>query len=265
MPSTIARPSLRRLAALVVCAALGACSPATGTAPPDGDRDPSLPTPDATAASVPTSATSPRAGSGRIPAGAEPATVTGITDGDTVRVRIHGADEPVRLLEIDAPEVDGGCAADRATAFVTRRAPVGTGVWLERDVSDRDRYGRLLRYIWTDGGHLLNAAIVRAGWARAKLYEPDDGRWVQMQRAERAARRAGRGIWSLCADADPGGTPPDTGAGTRACDPNYSGCVPVYPPDVDCDRVDGPVRVTGADPHNLDGNHDGMGCEGPPS
>lgn len=45
------------------------------------------------------------------------------------------------------------------------------------------------------------------------------------------------------------------------CDPNYSGCVPPYPPDVDCPDVDGPVTVTGSDPHGLDADNDGEGCE----
>ena len=50
-------------------------------------------------------------------------------------------------------------------------------------------------------------------------------------------------------------------AETVSCDRNYTGCVPVYPPDVDCNSVDGPVRVTGVDVHNLDGDGDGSACE----
>ncbi len=45
------------------------------------------------------------------------------------------------------------------------------------------------------------------------------------------------------------------------CDPGYSGCVPPYPPDVDCADVDGPVTVQGSDPHGLDGDSDGVACE----
>lgn len=55
--------------------------------------------------------------------------------------------------------------------------------------------------------------------------------------------------------------PPSGGGGGGNCDPNYSGCVPPYPPDVDCAQVDGPVQVVGSDPHGLDGNGDGVGCE----
>lgn len=46
------------------------------------------------------------------------------------------------------------------------------------------------------------------------------------------------------------------------CDSNYSGCVPSYPPDVNCPQVDGPVQVTGSDPHRLDRDGDGVACEG---
>lgn len=53
--------------------------------------------------------------------------------------------------------------------------------------------------------------------------------------------------------------PTDSFDGT--CDPNYSGCVPSYPPDVDCGAVGGSVEVYGADPHGLDGDGDGIGCE----
>jgi Excalibur calcium-binding domain len=54
--------------------------------------------------------------------------------------------------------------------------------------------------------------------------------------------------------------PPEPTAGT-SCDPNYSGCVPPYPPDVNCPQVDGPVQVLGSDPHGLDRDKDGIACE----
>jgi hypothetical protein len=51
-----------------------------------------------------------------------------------------------------------------------------------------------------------------------------------------------------------------TGA-TGPCEPGYDPCVPSYPPDVDCPQVGGPVDVTGPDPHGLDADDDGVGCE----
>ena len=56
--------------------------------------------------------------------------------------------------------------------------------------------------------------------------------------------------------------PEGGGGGTSAnCEPGYSPCVPTYPPDVDCADVGGPVTVTGSDPHGLDADSDGQGCE----
>ena len=59
-------------------------------------------------------------------------------------------------------------------------------------------------------------------------------------------------------EADQAEAQPETGSG---CDPNYSGCVPAYPPDVNCPEVEGPVQVTGSDPHGLDRDGDGIACE----
>jgi hypothetical protein len=55
--------------------------------------------------------------------------------------------------------------------------------------------------------------------------------------------------------------PEDGGATQANCEPGYTPCVPTYPPDVDCPDVGGPVTVTGSDPHGLDADGDGVGCE----
>ena len=202
-----------------------------------------------------------------VPADAQPAVVASITDGDTLRVDVDGRNEPVRLLELDTPEVTGDCGAVEATAALAALAPVGSRVWLEADVEGRDRYGRLLRYVWRTDGTMVNRALVRRGWARAKLYPPNDRHWDVMRKAGAQARDRGAGLWRRCGwtvDPDPPPwAPPDT-PGTTSCDPNYSGCVPRHPPDVDCSRVDGPVTVLGADPHALDGDGDGRACEPAP-
>jgi len=99
-----------------------------------------------------------------------PATVTHVLDGDTVDVVITGPDADsllvegatyrVRLIGIDTPEVYGGaeCFGAEASAFV-RSLLDGKAVTLEKDVSNTDRYGRLLRYLWAD----LDPARPRAG------------------------------------------------------------------------------------------------------
>lgn len=199
-----------------------------------------------------------------VPDHARPATVASITDGDTLRVDTGEANEPVRLLEIDTPEVTGDCGAGEATDALTTLAPVGSRLWMEADVEDRDRYGRLLRYLWNDDGTMINETLVRQGWARATLYRPNDRYWPAMQRAERKAHERNAGLWNQCdwaATQHPPSLPsPSRPTAATSCDPNYSGCVPVHPPDVDCNQIDGPVTVLGADPHHLDGNGDGHAC-----
>jgi micrococcal nuclease len=138
-------------------------------------------------------------GPSRKPAIAQSAVVASITDGDTIRVRSNGERHTVRLLAVDAPEVGSECGASKATAYVRDFVPPGSTVWLEPDVEDRDRYGRLLRYVWRADGQLLNARLVRAGWAVATHYLPNDRRWATMQQAEQAARAARAGIWARCA------------------------------------------------------------------
>jgi micrococcal nuclease len=213
-----------------------------------------------------TSTAAPEAGAGvrDVPADAQPAVVASITDGDTLRVEVEGRSEPVRLLELDSPEVTGDCGGAEASAALTTHAPVGSTVWLEADVEDRDRYGRLLRYVWRADGTMVNRVLVRRGWARAKLYPPSDRHWHVMRRAGARAEARGAGLWRRCGwTAEPAPAPPDT-SGMTSCDPNYTGCVPRHPPDVDCDRADGPVTVLGADPHALDGDGDRRACEPAP-
>lgn len=198
-----------------------------------------------------------------VPDGAVPAIVASITDGDTLRVALDGREERVRLLALDTPELTGECGAQRATTALTRLAPVGSQVWMEADVEDRDRYGRLLRYLWRDDGLLVNRALVRRGWARAKLYPPNDGRWPVIRRAGELAQARDAGLWRRCGWTDETAALADLPGTGRpgSCDPNYTGCVPAYPPDVDCDRVAGPVTVLGSDPHHLDGDGDRRACE----
>lgn len=124
------------------------------------------------------------------------AEVVEVVDGDTIRVEIGGVRYAVRYIGIDAPEnrEPGYKAATR----VNRRL-VGDGiVLLEADVSDTDRFDRLLRYVWVeqDGELLLvNRELVRLGLALAKDYPPDLAYQYLLERAERTAMREGNGIW----------------------------------------------------------------------
>lgn len=120
-----------------------------------------------------------------------------VVDGDTLllasgrRVRLLGVDTPETKHPTRPPEPWG----DEASAF-TRRLVEGRRVRLEYDVQIRDRYGRMLAWVWADDT-LLNRALVEAGLSPAVLLSPlrPDYRRSLIE-AEREARAAGRGIWS---------------------------------------------------------------------
>jgi micrococcal nuclease len=208
--------------------------------------------------------------------------VAGIVDGDTIGVRVEQPGGPLRrgshtlrLLEIDTPEtfhptVGVECYGPEASAFAARELPVGSQVWLLADQEDQDQYDRYLRYVWTGDGTFFNLQAVAKGYAEAVLYEPNDLYINQMYAAERKARAANRGLWGACrGGGQPRTTPAPAPAPARPrsggnCDPNYSGaCIPVYPPDVDCDDVPATnFRVVGSDPHGLDAEGDRVACEG---
>lgn len=127
-------------------------------------------------------------GSGNIEG--EIARVTRVIDGDTIDVLINGREERVRYVGVNTPERDEVCY-DLATD--TNRALVeGQTVTLVRDETNRDRFDRLLRYIYV-GDTLVNRELVLRGVAEAVLYEPDDRYFREFSELERQAARAGRG------------------------------------------------------------------------
>ena len=141
-----------------------------------------------------------------IPRGAEPASLISVSDGDTIRVDVGGQVEPVRLILIDTPETHDPnnppeCYGSEATAFLEELLPAGSDLYLETDVSERDRFGRLLRYIWLDRGdevYLVNEAMVRSGYAAQSTFPPDVKYEARIQEAARFARAHGYGLWSDC-------------------------------------------------------------------
>lgn len=122
---------------------------------------------------------------------ADRAAVVRVVDGDTLVVRAdNGGEEKVRLIGIDAPESvssdeEENCAeGEAASTHLKESLPAGSTVWLSRDVSDTDRYGRSLRFCWMEEPaavedatgfttKCLNARLVSDGWAQAKDYPPD--------------------------------------------------------------------------------------------
>lgn len=117
-----------------------------------------------------------------------------VVDGDTIVVGIGGArGTKVRLIGIDTPERDE--CFYRAATMKMRSLVEGKRVRLVRDVSETDRFGRLLRYVYI-GDVFVNAAMVSEGFASAATYPPDVAHAIGFVRLERAARAAKRGLWA---------------------------------------------------------------------
>jgi micrococcal nuclease len=147
------------------------------------------------------------------PGGELPARVTGVVDGDTIEVLLpDGAEEDVRYIGIDTPESvkpdsPVECGGPRA-GKVNERLVGGRLVLLKFDAEERDRYGRLLAYVYlphAQGGSegagrdlLVNAELVRRGLARTLEIEPNTALAELFAGLQTAAARAGRGLWGNC-------------------------------------------------------------------
>jgi hypothetical protein len=177
--------------------------------------------------------------------------VTYVVDGDTIELA-NG--ERVRVVGIDTPEV-GECGYDRATAKMERHV-LGQRVRLTISDEDRDRYDRPLRYVDV-GKRDAGLTQIKAGLAIARYdsrdgygYHPREDRYI-------AVDEANPNVGCPREEKKPRPLAPDSGGN---CETGYTPRVPVYPP-VDCGDVDGPIQVTGSDPHGLDADGDGVACE----
>ena len=127
--------------------------------------------------------------------------VVRVVDGDTIAVDVDGTLERVRYIGMDTPETvhprkPVECFGKEASA---KNAALvgGKRVRLERDVTDRDRYGRLLRYVWVDDV-FVNLELVREGFAMVSTYPPDVEHTDAFVAAQKEAREANRGLWKSC-------------------------------------------------------------------
>ena len=116
--------------------------------------------------------------------------VTHVVDGDTIDVRLADGIYRVRYIGMNTPERGEPCHREATAA--NRGLVEGKDVHLARDVSDTDRYGRLLRYVYAEG-IFVNRALVEAGYAEAVVYQPDDAFYEDFRRLEQAAAQAQRG------------------------------------------------------------------------
>ncbi len=207
--------------------------------------------------------------------------VVSVVDGDTIKANVSGRIQTIRYIGIDAPEskhpsVPVECYAEQADSF-NRGLVLDKTVRLEKDVSETDRYGRLLRYVWLDN-EMVNELLVKKGFAIAYPYPPDTKYQIRLSSAEQTAKQQGAGLWTTCQTANatptmvpstaptinpsatpsqiPTATPISSAAPTvtptlnqspaptatstpqPACDSSYPDvCIPVYPPDLDCGEI----------------------------
>lgn len=133
------------------------------------------------------------------------ARVVRVVDGDTVHVRAASAEETVRYIGMDTPEsvkpgVPVQCYA-KAASHRNEQLVAGQTVRLVVGAEPRDRYGRLLAYVYRAGdGRFVNAELVREGYARTLTIPPNDDQAPRFATLARDAERDGRGLWGACPD-----------------------------------------------------------------
>ena len=174
-----------------------------------------------------------------------------VVDGDTIDVKIDGRVERLRLIGIDTPETDAS-------------------------QDSRDKYDRLLRYVYLEDGTSFNEHMIAEGYAHEYTYGLPYKHQQAFKAAEKKARETNKGLWSssTCGGDTEGtaSTPktspaPSTPAPATAapsassCDPNYTPCVPKVSYDLDCGDIGFSVRVIGTDTHRFDRDGNGYGCE----
>ena len=125
------------------------------------------------------------------------AQVTGIIDGSTIEAIVEGIRREIRYLGVTAPSVRppqcyGGQAAARNSELVE-----GQIVQLEKDVSEADPEGRLLRYVYVHGA-MVNALLLEEGYVRFTVAEPDLKHRELLMSTEAAAHASGLGLWGAC-------------------------------------------------------------------
>jgi micrococcal nuclease len=139
--------------------------------------------------------------------------VSKVIDGDTIIVKIAGEAETVRLIGIDAPETgtNGECFATEATQAL-KSLLAGERVTLEKDSTqgERDKYDRLLAYVFTESGANAAEELIRGGFAKEYTYNKTYTYQKEFKAAQKNAQDAKRGLWAPNACAKPPALPAAT-------------------------------------------------------
>lgn len=277
------------LAFVFSCLCLGLCL--GGLITPMPSPTPVIPTaaPAPTLTGVPTLIPTPAPASTQLPTNVPPpermeAQVVEVVDGDTIKVSIEGTIYAVRYIGIDTPEtVHPGKPVEwmgLEASEVNRQLVEDQTVYLEKDVSETDKYDRLLRYVFLADGTFVNAELVRLGYAQVSTYPPDVKYQDLFLEMQQDAREAQRGLW--------GPTPMPTQIPTAVPVPPTATAMSVVqptqpPPAAVCDCsgniyncpdfntqaeaqacYDYCVSMGRGDIHGLDKDKDGLACESLP-
>lgn len=188
--------------------------------------------------------------------------VTKVIDGDTVQVE---GGKTIRYIGIDTPETSdprrGVQCFGKEAAQKNKELVEGRHVRLGKDVSETDKYGRLLRYVFV-GEVFVNEELVRQGFAYASSYPPDVKYQDLFSEAQKEARDQNRGLWSSCGASE---TKSVQGPSSQKSSPVAG--------DKDCSDFATQKEAQeffvfqggpSSDPHKLDQDKDGVACESLP-
>jgi micrococcal nuclease len=213
-----------------------------------------------------------------------------VVDGDTVSVSIEGKTETVRFIGIDTPEtVDPRKAVQcfgKEASDKTKELLAGRRVMLEKDPSqgERDKYGRVLAYVFRADGLFVNEYLVAQGFAHEYTYDAPYKYQAQFRAAQSEARAEGRGLWAPNACSEPVSSagvlaptparteppapaatpaPAPAASGGYSCSSNVYNCAD-FATHAKAQSVYESCGGTGNDIHRLDSDKDGVACESLP-
>jgi micrococcal nuclease len=132
------------------------------------------------------------------------ATMKRVVDGDTIDIAIGGNTERVRLIGINTPETKHPtkgmeCFGQEASAYTEQLLPKGTKLRVERDIEARDKYGRLLLYVYIENSNVfVNLDLVLQGYARPMVFEPNTAHKADFAQAATQAELRNVGLWQAC-------------------------------------------------------------------
>lgn len=141
--------------------------------------------------------------------GLEEVQVTGVVSGDTIEVRLpDGSSERVKYIGMNAPEVHRKieCFGEQAHSYNKALVSDKT-VWLEFDEERRDKYGRLLAYVYLDSNRavMVNSILIVQGFARVAIHPPNVRHADMFSELQQGARADDRGLWAECNGVEPKG------------------------------------------------------------